>query len=150
NAITDTSGTFMIRMLNPGTYSVRAGTFGYIMKEVPGVVVESNSSTTVNITLRMQGGLDEPVRLRQYGAPPDSVLHLTITSRSGETIRLNRRRQPPLIDIDLSNSGPDTLVLTRPGEIWRTPIVTWDVRTRDGMKLTPEIGGYCGNRNPVQ
>ncbi len=49
----------------------------------------------------------------------------------------------------LRNSGPDTLVLVSPGDVWRTPIVKWAVRDRQGRGLPPWAAGYCGNRSPL-
>jgi len=150
NAIrTGTGGSFVLDVAT-GIHTIRASAFGYITNEQAGVVVNTGSTTTLDFVLRLRGGLDEPVRSRAYAVPPDSALQLRISSRSGATVHLKKRKYPPPpIDVTLRNTGPDTLVLLRPGSVFVTPIVTWIVRTRDGRRLSPETVGYCGNRGPL-
>jgi hypothetical protein len=113
-------------------------------------MVRGDSTTIVNVTMHSPRENDPPVPYRNYTALPDSVLELKIVSRSGETMRFRRRGRVPIIDARLRNTGPDTVVLVLPGDVHRTPILRWAVRTRDGRKVPPEPVAYCGNRSPLQ
>ena len=50
-AATDANGDYAIIRVPPGTYSVRFSSVGYQTKVLEGVVVSSNNTTTLNVTL---------------------------------------------------------------------------------------------------
>jgi len=149
-ARTNLAGEFRIPNVPFGSYTVVARAAGYFPEEQSNVAVESRSSTPANSALRIFDAHDYLDPLRTYKASPDSVLQLTILSASGETVRLLKRRgPPPWVEVTLRNSGPDTVVLVSPGDVWRTPLIKWTVWTADGMRAAPVTGGYCGNRGPL-
>ncbi len=72
SALTDNQGTYSIRLLPPGTYSVRTSMLGYAQQTIPSVTVAIGTTGTANFQLTVQavdmGSVESTV-----GRPPVNV-----------------------------------------------------------------------------
>lgn len=60
-AMTKIDGSYIIKKLNPGTYSVTYSYIGYTKTEVKDIVIKANEVTTIDIVLKTESNLSEEV-----------------------------------------------------------------------------------------
>lgn len=110
---------------------------------------------SVAVALRSRAAAAPPSNPVRTLAPANGPSPSSVSRCEGVSLTLSAELQNGTTRFRgvLKNGGPRPVTLIQPGDGseagWRTPILTWQVKTLSGTPVAPSRGARCGNMNQL-